>query len=167
MSSAFRVYSDPLHILEFYYVTGSLVFSRHFTKEKKIKEQNYYRWRVISGERRTNRGQMVCEKWSGSKLAALIQLRWWFTTGGAGKEKEETIQNNKTIWIPNHKVGETSTSIIVTTEIPVYSGNVGADVLVVAVVTQNHAELWQHRKGHKEWTGIRVVSEVPQGCCQL
>lgn len=51
--------------------------------------------------------------------------------------------------------------------IPVYSGNVGADVLVFAVMTQNQTEFWQDRKGHKEWTGIRVVSKVPQGCCQL
>lgn len=49
--------------------------------------------------------------------------------------------------------------------IPVYSGNVGADVRVLAVITQHHAELRQYGEGDEQWTGIRVICEVPQGGC--
>lgn len=51
--------------------------------------------------------------------------------------------------------------------IPAYPWNIGADVLVLAVKAQHKTEIWEHAEGDEDWTGVRVIGQVPQGCRQL
>lgn len=51
--------------------------------------------------------------------------------------------------------------------IPGYSGNIGADVLVLAAETQDETEIGEKARGEEGGTGVRVICEAPQGCCQL
>lgn len=51
--------------------------------------------------------------------------------------------------------------------VPVYPGDVGADVLVSAVVPQHQTKLGEDREGDEERPRVGVICQVPQGSCQL